>query len=121
AVVAELLEIRKHAGMMVPRPVQAAMAAAASDDTHVVAQAEVYARRRAQLRVALEAWGLKIEHSEAGLYLWATPHEPGRAPVLRLAELGILVAPGEFYGPAGSRHVRVAVTATDERIATALE
>ena len=71
--------------------------------------------------MALEAWGLKIEHSEAGLYLWATAAEPGRTTVRRLAELGILVAPGEFYGPAGERHVRVAVTATDERIAAAVE
>ena len=70
--------------------------------------------------MALEAWGLKIEHSEAGLYLWATAGEPGRTTVRRLAELGILVAPGEFYGPAGERHVRVAVTATDERIAAAV-
>ena len=121
AVVAALLEVRKHAGMMVPRPVQAAMAAAASDDAHVVAQAEVYARRRGQLRTALEACGLKIEHSEAGLYLWATAGEPCRVTVRRLAERGILVAPGEFYGPAGERHVRVAVTATDGRIAAAVD
>jgi aspartate/methionine/tyrosine aminotransferase len=106
--------------MMVPRPVQAAMAAAAGDDAHVRVQAGVYARRRAQLRSALEAWGLKIEHSEAGLYLWATAAEPGRATVRRLAERGILVAPGEFYGPAGERHVRVAVTAPDERITAAV-
>ena len=116
AVVAALLEVRKHAGMMVPRPVQAAMAAAASDDAHVVAQAEVYALRRG----ALEGWGLAIEHSEAGLYLWATAGEPCRTTVRRLAERGILVAPGEFYGPAGERHVRVAVTALDERIDAAV-
>ena len=121
AVVARLLEVRKHAGMMVPRPVQAAMAAAAGDDAHVAAQAAVYARRRARLRTALEAWGLTIEHSAAGLYLWATAGEPGRATLARLAECGILVAPGEFYGPAGERFVRVAVTATDERIAAAVE
>jgi succinyldiaminopimelate transaminase len=121
AVVAALLEVRKHAGMMVPRPVQAAMAAAATDDDHVAAQVERYAGRRARLRVALETWGLKIEHSEAGLYLWATAGEPGRTTLRRLAERGILVAPGEFYGPAGERHVRVALTATDERIAAAVE
>jgi succinyldiaminopimelate transaminase len=121
AVVAALLEVRKHAGMMVPRPVQAAMAAAAADDAHVAAQAELYVRRRAALRSALEAWGLKIEHSEAGLYLWATAGEPGRETVARLAERGILVAPGEFYGPAGERFVRVALTATDERIAAAVQ
>jgi succinyldiaminopimelate transaminase len=121
AVVAALLEVRKHAGMMVPRPVQAAMEAAASDDAHVIAQAAVYAGRRARLRTALEAWGLAIEHSEAGLYLWATAGEAGRVTVRRLADLGILVAPGEFYGPVGARHVRVAVTATDEGIAAAVE
>ena len=119
--VAALLEVRKHAGMMVPRPVQAAMEAAASDDEHVLAQGQVYARRRALLRTALEAAGMRIDHSEAGLYLWATAGEPSRVTVRRLAERGVLVAPGEFYGPAGAQHVRVAVTATDERIAAAVE
>ncbi|WP_219412913.1 succinyldiaminopimelate transaminase [Pseudonocardia nigra] len=121
ALVAELLEVRKHAGMIVPRPVQAAMTAAASDDAHVQAQVETYARRRAQLRVALEGAGLRVEHSEAGLYLWATAGEDSRLTVRRLAAQGVLVAPGEFYGPAGAQHVRVALTATDERIAAAAE
>jgi aspartate/methionine/tyrosine aminotransferase len=96
------------------------MEAAASDDAHVTAQAQVYARRRALLRTALEAAGMRIDHSEAGLYLWATAGEPCRATVRRLAERGLLVAPGEFYGPAGAQHVRVAVTATDERIGAAV-
>lgn len=116
SLVARLLEVRKHAGMIVPRPVQAAMAAAADDDAHVEAQAAVYARRRATLRVALEKAGLRVDHSEAGLYLWATAGRPSRTTVRELAERGVLVAPGEFYGPAGAQHVRVAVTAPDERI-----
>ena len=119
--VAGLLEVRKHAGMIVPRPVQAAMAAAADDDAHVTAQVATYARRRLQLRAAVEAAGLRVEHSTAGLYLWATADEPCRATVARLAGLGILVAPGDFYGPAGARHVRIALTGTDERIAAAAE
>jgi succinyldiaminopimelate transaminase len=119
--VAALLEVRKHAGMIVPRPVQAAMEAAASDDAHVTAQAQVYDRRRARLRSALEAAGMRIDHSEAGLYLWATADEPARATVRRLATAGVLVAPGDFYGPGGARHVRVALTASDERIAAAAE
>jgi succinyldiaminopimelate transaminase len=119
ALVADLLEVRKHAGMMVPRPVQAAMEAAADDDEHVAHQARVYDRRRVLLRGALEAWGLRIEHSEAGLYLWGTAGEPGRVTVRRLAELGILVAPGDFYGPAGESFVRVGLTASDERITAA--
>ncbi len=118
--VAGLLEVRKHAGMIVPRPVQAAMAAAASDDAHVSAQAAVYARRRRTLRAALEQAGLRVDHSEAGLYLWATAGRACRDTVREFAGRGVLVAPGEFYGPAGARHVRVALTATDERIDAAV-
>lgn len=120
ALVAALLEIRKHAGMIVPRPVQAAMEAAASDDAHVDAQAAVYARRRDTLRAAVEKAGLRVDHSEAGLYLWATAGDDGRRTVHEFAGRGVLVAPGEFYGPAGSRHVRIALTATDERIDAAV-
>ena len=120
ALVAQLLEIRKHAGMMMPTPVQAAMAAALADDAHAERQRSVYAARREQLRPALEKAGWTITHSEAGLYLWAS--RPGYdcwASVDQLAGEGILVAPGEFYGPAGAQHIRVALTATDERVATA--
>jgi succinyldiaminopimelate transaminase len=119
--VAALLEVRKHAGMMVPRPVQAAMTAALRDDEHVHAQWARYRARRERMRAALTAFGLRIEHSEAGLYLWATAGEHGRLTVKRLAAQGVLVAPGEFYGPAGADYVRVAVTATDERIDQAVE
>jgi len=121
AVVAELLAVRKHAGMMVPTPVQAAMVAALDDDDHEREQRERYARRRDLLMPALQATGLTVEHSEAGLYIWATRDEPCRDTVAWLAERGILVAPGEFYGPRGARHVRVALTATDERISAAVQ
>ncbi len=115
--VGELLEIRKHAGMMVPGPVQAAMTAALDDDAHAAQQRARYAARRGLLRAALEAAGWAVEHSEAGLYLWAAhPGQDCWDSVALLAGAGILVAPGDFYGPAGARHVRVALTATDERI-----
>lgn len=114
--VAELLQVRKHAGMMVPRPVQAAMVAALDDDEHVAAQWARYRSRRHRLREALTGSGFKIEHSEAGLYLWATEGRHCRQTVDRLAALGILVAPGEFYGPSGAEYVRVALTATHERV-----
>jgi succinyldiaminopimelate transaminase len=121
ALVQELLGVRKHAGMMVPGPVQAAMVAALGDHAHVAAQRERYARRRAALREALEGAGFRIEHSEASLYLWATRGEPCWDTVADLAKRGILVAPGDFYGPEGDRFVRVAFTATDERVAAAVE
>ncbi|HEV2781922.1 MAG TPA: succinyldiaminopimelate transaminase [Actinophytocola sp.] len=121
ALVSGLLEVRRHAGMIVPRPVQAAMTAALSDDDHVAAQRERFAARRDVLREALRRAGFRIDHSAAGLYLWATRDENAWDTVGWLAERGIVVAPGTFYGPAGARHVRVALTATDERVAAAAE
>ena len=118
-VVAELLEVRKHAGMMVPKPVQQAMIALLADSEHVGQQRARYLRRREILWPALEAAGFRIEHSEGSIYLWATRDEDSRASVDLLAGHGILVAPGDFYGPAAHRHVRLALTATDERIAAA--
>jgi succinyldiaminopimelate transaminase len=119
ALVERLLAVRKHAGMIVPAPVQHAMTAALGDDEHVQQQKQRYGRRRAVLRSAVEAAGLRVDLSEAGLYLWATADEPAESTVNRLAERGILVAPGTFYGPGGASHVRLALTATDERIEAA--
>jgi succinyldiaminopimelate transaminase len=128
ALIAELLAVRKHAGMIVPAPVQAAMVAALGDEAHVEVQRERYAARRDTLRTALTKAGFEIEHSEAGLYLWSTRGEArGEArgedcwqTVDWLAERGILAAPGAFYGPSAGRYVRVALTATDERVAAAV-
>ncbi|WP_256562986.1 succinyldiaminopimelate transaminase [Allokutzneria sp. A3M-2-11 16] len=119
--VKRLLEARRHAGMMMPRPVQAAMTAALNDDKHVAAQRDRYAGRRKVLLDALQSNGFRVEHSDAGLYLWATRDEDAWATVAWLAERGILVAPGTFYGPNGAKHVRVALTATDERVAAAAD
>ena len=118
-VVSQLLAVRKHLGMIMPGPVQAATAALLGDQTHVAEQKERYRHRRDALRHALESAGFRVDHSEGGLYLWATRGESGRATVDFLADLGILAAPGDFYGEAGDAHVRVALTATDERVAAA--
>jgi len=125
ALVGRLLEIRKHAGMMVAWPVQQAMIAALGDDTHVAQQRARYGIRREQLRSALGSAGYRIEHSEAGLYLWTTAEGSTRGDgdwslVSQMAKLGILVAPGSFYGAAGGRHMRIALSATDERIDSAV-
>ena len=121
SLVAELVAVRKQAGMMLPGPVQAAFAAALADDAAPAAQREVYRARRAQLAPALESAGGTIHGSQAGLYLWTTFDEDSMATVDRLADLGVLVAPGMFYGEGGARFVRVALTATDERIAAAAQ
>jgi succinyldiaminopimelate transaminase len=119
--VRRIWEVRRHLGLLVPGPVQAAMAAALADDTHVDAQRERYRARRDRLAAAVRAAGLRIDHSEAGLYLWVTRDEDCWTTIDWLAGLGVVAAPGSFYGPAGSRHVRLALTATDERIAAAVE
>ena len=121
AVVAELLAVRKNLGLQMPGPQQRAMIAALADDTHVDEQHARYARRRRWLKDALEGAGFQIDHSEGSLYLWATRDEPCLDTLAWFAERGILVAPGSFYGPAGDRHVRVAITATDERVGAAVE
>jgi succinyldiaminopimelate transaminase len=119
--IAELLQIRKHAGLMVPGPVQAAMTAAFGCDAEAEALRLRYAARRAALWPALQQAGWVIEHSAAGLYLWAShPELDCWQSVKTLAAEGILVAPGCFYGPAGRRHIRVALTAADDRIWSAV-
>ncbi|CAM3185722.1 succinyldiaminopimelate transaminase [Prescottella defluvii] len=119
ALIAELLEVRKHAGMMMPTPIQAAMAAALADDQQEAEQRERYRRRRDILLAAVRGAGFTVDDSEAGLYLWATRGEDCRGTVDWFADRGILVAPGDFYGPRGQQHVRIALTASDERIAAA--
>ncbi|MFT3900603.1 MAG: succinyldiaminopimelate transaminase [Gordonia sp. (in: high G+C Gram-positive bacteria)] len=117
--VGELLAVRKHSGLMVPFPIQGAMTAALADDRHVDEQAARYRARREVLKPAVIEAGLRVDHSEAGLYLWATRDEDARVTHHWLAERGILAAPGDFYGPSGATHVRIALTATDAQIAEA--
>jgi succinyldiaminopimelate transaminase len=121
ALMKDLLLVSRQAGMIVPGPVQAAMVAALNDDAHAVEQKARYAARRAILAAGLTAAGFRIEHSEAGLYLWAT--RPGldcwAACELLATACGLLVGPGSMYGPEGNGFIRVALTATDERVAAA--
>jgi succinyldiaminopimelate transaminase len=121
ALVRELLAVRKNLGLMMPTPQQVAMAAALRDEDHAREQHAAYAARRAALKAGLESAGLRVEHSEGSLYLWATRGQDCWETVSDLCDLGILVAPGVFYGPTGRRHVRVAFTATDERVGAAVE
>jgi succinyldiaminopimelate transaminase len=115
-IMANLVNSRKHAGMIVPYPVQEAMRAALGDDVHVQAQKDLYRGRRERLVPALQQFGLEIKESDAGLYLWSTAGESTWETVGRLAGRGIVVGPGVFYGEAGNGFVRVALTGTDERI-----
>jgi len=114
-----LLRVRKHAGMIVPFPIQGAMTAALLDENHATEQRDRYRLRREPLASALRESGWRIDHSEAGLYLWATQGRNTWYSIADLAERGIIAGPGEFYGPDGSEHVRFALTASDGDITTA--
>ena len=113
-----LRELRKHAGFMVPGPVQLAGAAAWDDDGHVTVQRARYRRRLERLRGVLAAVGVEAPMPGGAFYLWApAPDGDAWALVRRLAdELGVLVSPGEFYGEAGADHVRVAAVAPDDQL-----
>lgn len=119
--IAIIREFRKHAGMMVPLPVQNAMVVALGDEKHVEQQRARYNKRRALLTPALERAGFAIHYSHAGLYIWCTRNEDAWKSVGWLAELGILTTPGSFYGEKGASHIRVALTATDEQISDAVQ
>ena len=120
-VIAEIREVRKHAGMMLPLPIQSAMTVALADEAHVKEQAKRYAARREVLSTALVKVGFKIEFSDAGLYIWCTRAEDCWDSISWLAELGILATPGIFYGEAGAKYNRIAMTATDAQIADAAD
>nr|WP_223875398.1 succinyldiaminopimelate transaminase [Nanchangia anserum] len=123
--IADLAEVRKHGGLMMPGPSQAALAAALSDDAHVAMQRERYRARRNNLLAAAAVGGL-VNHpqSHAGLYLWLGVEDASVTSaelVAAFADLGIVVAPSSFYGTAEPGRVRVALTASDEDIARAAQ
>jgi succinyldiaminopimelate transaminase len=115
----QIRQIRKHAGLIVPLPVQQAMIAALSDNNHAIEQAERYQKRRIKLITALSKAGFTIEHSQAGLYIWCSKNEDCYKTVDWFANLGVLVTPGSFYG--SEKFIRIALTATDESIDLVVE
>jgi succinyldiaminopimelate transaminase len=124
ALVSYLGEVRKHAGLMTPAPVQAAATAALADEAHVDEQRDRYARRRAEALDTLGAWGLAHDGGPSTFYLWlrsTATGEDGWSIARRFAERGLLVAPGDLYGPGGAAHVRLSLTQPDERLALAFD
>ncbi len=125
ALVTYLTEVRRHAGLMVPGPVQAGAVAALGDDGHVTEQRARYLERLELLADALGAAGCPAGLPEGSFYLWV-PVPPGIGDGWALTEelarhAGLLVSPGEFYGPTATGHVRVAAVQPTERLALAAE
>ena len=119
ALVKALINLRMHAGLNTPAPVQHAIAVALGDYEHVKVARDTYGKRRDVLLPAIRDYGFELSDSQAGLYLWATLHEDCWKTVDRMAELGIVVVPGTFYGEHSTQHVRFSLTATDAKIAEA--
>lgn len=115
----DLVNLRMHAGMIMPLPTQQAVIAALGDYEHVAKEKEIYKKRRQVLLAAVRKYGFEVSDSEAGLYLWATFGEDCWKTVAKMAELGIVVVPGSFYGEFALDHVRFSITATDSDIARA--
>ncbi len=116
-IVEYLREVRKHVGMMVPGPAQAAGVVALDDDEHVVVQRDRYRTRLERTAAVLRRWsGLDIPLPEGGFYLWFHAGDAWAFTERLVAEGGALVSPGDFYGEAGAEYVRVAVVQPDERI-----
>lgn len=118
ALVARLTAVRRDLGLMLPGPQQAAAVAALDDEIHVAEQRARYGTRRDALRAAVTTAGFRIDHSEAGLYLWLTRDEPSHETAGWFADRGIVVVDGASYGPTGGQHVRLALTTTDDAVAT---
>ncbi|HEX2904763.1 MAG TPA: aminotransferase class I/II-fold pyridoxal phosphate-dependent enzyme [Jatrophihabitans sp.] len=113
-----LREVRKHAGLMPPGPVQSAAVIALGDDAHVDRQRAVYRRRLQRMIEVLAAVGMTAQLPDGAFYLWfRCPDDDAWAGARLLAErVGIVGSPGEFYGPFATGHLRLAVVAPDDRI-----
>ncbi len=111
-----LVNLRMHSGLNTPAPTQKVMTVALGDYEHVAIEKELYRERREILLAAVRGYGFELSDSEAGLYLWATLGEDCWKTVDRMAELGIVVVPGTFYGEHSTQHVRFSLTATDDKI-----
>jgi succinyldiaminopimelate transaminase len=110
-------EVRKHVGMMVPGPAQAAGVAALADDAHVTLQRDRYRSRLDRMAAVLSAWsGVDVPLPAGGFYLWFRVGDAWEFTERLVRESGALLSPGDFYGAAGSEYVRVAVVQPDDRI-----
>ena len=119
ALIQQLLLPRRHLGLIVPEPIQHALASVLSHPEDVEAVRETYQRRRAIVEQALRSAGWSIDGGDAGLYLWVSKGIPSMDAVEWFAQRGILVAPGHFYGAGGEGHVRVALTESDSQLEAA--
>lgn len=115
----DLVNLRMHTGMIMPFPTQQAVIAGLSDSSHVALEKEIYAKRRATLLAAVTEYGFEVTDSEAGLYIWATLGQDCWSTVDQMAQLGIVVVPGSFYGEHATKHVRFSLTASDSDITRA--
>jgi acetylornithine aminotransferase len=108
--IAALKRYRPNVGVAPPEFVQRAAAAAWSDEEHVRAVRDVYRAKRDVMVPALAARGLRHAGGDATFFLWLEGAEPGEHE--RLLERGIVLTPGDYFGPAGEGYLRLALVPT---------
>src|ERR1700756_3810375 len=106
-IVAALKAYRPTVGTAPQEFVQRASVVAWNDERHVEETRARYRAKREVLIPAIESCGWEIVASEATMYLWVVGPDPDA-----LLERGILVSPGEFFGPSGEGYVRFALVPT---------
>ncbi len=113
-----LSEVRKHAGLMVPGPVQTAAIVAWADEEHVEAQRRLYRARLEHFSEVLAKAGLEVALPAGAFYLWVpAPSADGWELARWLAtEGGVLASPGDLYGEAGRAFVRLAMVQPIDRL-----
>jgi succinyldiaminopimelate transaminase len=117
--IAALKRYRPNVGVAPPEFVQRAAATAWGDEEHVTAVRELYRAKRDVLAPALDALGLRHAGGDATFFLWLEGAEPGLHE--RLLQRGIVLTPGDYFGPVGAGYLRLALVPALEQCRRAAE
>ena len=120
AAIEVLRRLRSSVGVASPEFIQEAAAVAWADDAHAEERRDIFSAKRDVLRNGLEAAGIEVLGSEAGLYLWMKVDDDVAATKRLLAD-GVVVSPGTAFGPGGEGHLRMALVPTVEECAEVVE
>jgi LL-diaminopimelate aminotransferase len=79
----------------------------------------IYQKRRDRLVEALRACGLRVTNPAASLYIWAripAGYTSAQYAARLIDEIGVVVTPGNAFGPSGEGFIRLSITTPDDRV-----
>ncbi len=85
---------------------------------------QIYGKRRDMAVDALRAVGVNVESPKATVFVWAPVpegHTSSSFASLVLDKAGVVVSPGNAYGPSGEGFIRLSLTVKDDRLKEALD